>query len=65
MFPFTAKQRKKQRAWASVFSLGGLLLVAIGLAVDLPPLFLKINLVTFIGIISFILGIVYLIDILE
>ena len=63
LWPFSRKS--KQRIWAAVSTLGGLLLAAIGLGSELNPIFLGINLVTSIGIIAFIIGLIYLIDILS
>ncbi len=59
------KSKNKQRTLSSIVSLGGLLLVAVGLVSDLPKVFLGLNNITSIGIISFIIGLVYLIDLIE
>ena len=63
LWPFSKKS--KQRTWSAVSTLGGILLSAVGLGSKLEPLFLGINLVTSIGIIAFIIGLIYLIDILN
>jgi len=65
MFPFTEKEKKKQRAWASTFSLGGLLLVAIGISNNSKSILVGMNTMTLIGVIAFLLGIIYLIDLFD
>ncbi|MBD3252279.1 hypothetical protein GF386_00935 [Candidatus Pacearchaeota archaeon] len=66
LFPFNRREKNKQRVWGSVLSLGGLLLVAVGvLTVNITPIFLEINIITLIGIVSFLIGIVYLTDTLD
>ena len=59
--PFSSK--KKQRIWAGVSSLGGLLIAAVGTASQPSLTFLGLNLITIIGAIAFIIALVYLIDV--